>query len=171
MRRGGHAPGRPVTAGRPGPDYISLPGPECEVRRPGARRAPRLTDGSDASPLWRAELALRRAQLAGDVAVLDRLVDDALVFTGPDGAVYGKADDLDAHRAGWVRIVRLVPSEERVQRFGDVAVVSVRMEMAGTFRGAAFAGSFRYTRVWCRRAEGWRVVAGHVSAVATAGEA
>lgn len=111
------------------------------------------------------ELALRRAQLAGDVSALERLVDDALVFTGPDGAVYGKQDDLEAHRRGLVRITRLEPSEERVQRFGSIAVVSVRMEMSGTFRDVPFAGPFRYTRVWCARPGGWRIVAGHVSAV------
>ena len=112
------------------------------------------------------EAALRQAQLAGDVAALDRLVDDALVFTGPDGAVYEKSDDLDAHRNGWVRITRLDPSEERTQRFGSVAVISVRMEMAGIFRGAPFAGPFRYTRVWREQSNGsWRVVAGHVSPV------
>ena len=116
-------------------------------------------------PLLAAEAALRRAQLAGDAAALERLVDDALVFTGPDGLLYGKQDDLAAHREGWVRITRLEPSEERVQRLGPVAVVSVRMEMAGTFRGTPFAGPFRYTRVWCERPDGWRVVAGHVSAV------
>jgi len=93
-------------------------------------------------------------------------VDDALVFTGPDGAVYGKQDDLDAHRRGLIRITRLDPSEERIQRFGQIAVVSVRMEMSGTFQGAAFAGPFRYTRVWRAEREGWRIVAGHVSAVA-----
>jgi ketosteroid isomerase-like protein len=119
----------------------------------------------DPDPLLAAEEALRRAQLTGDAAALARLVDDALVFTGPDGLLYGKQDDLAAHREGWVRITRLEPSEERVQRLGPVAVVSVRMEMAGTFRGAPFAGPFRYTRVWCERPEGWRVVAGHVSAV------
>jgi ketosteroid isomerase-like protein len=108
---------------------------------------------------------LRRAQLTGDVAALDRLVDDALVFTGPDGAVYGKADDLDAHRQGWVRITSLDPSEERIQRFGSIAVVSVRMEMAGAFKGTPFAGPFRYTRVWREGPDGWRIVAGHVSAV------
>lgn len=119
----------------------------------------------DAS-LRAAEDALRRAQLAGDADALDRLVDDALVFTGPDGLLYGKADDLAAHREGWVRITHLVPSEERVIALGDgVAVLSVRMEMAGTFRGAPFAGPMRYTRVWRATADGWRVVAGHVSAV------
>lgn len=119
---------------------------------------------SDAS-LHSCETALRRAQLAGDVQELDRLVDDALVFTGPNGAVYGKQDDLEAHRRGVIRITRLDPSEERIQRFGHIAVVSVRMEMSGTFEGAIFAGPFRYTRVWRAHADGWRIVAGHVSAV------
>src|SRR4030081_256766 len=121
-------------------------------------------DASEAS-LHECESALRQAQLAGDVRELDRLVDDALVFTGPNGAVYGKKDDLDAHRRGLVRITRLEPSEERIQRFGNIAVVSVRMEMSGTFEGETFAGPFRYTRVWRARADGWRIVAGHVSAV------
>jgi Domain of unknown function (DUF4440) len=124
----------------------------------------RTADDSD-EMLRVCETDLRRAQLASDVAVLDRLLDDELVFTGPDGAVYGKADDLDAHRHGWIRITRLVPSEDRIQRFRDLAVVSVRMEMAGTFRDTSFAGPFRYTRVWCARPDGWRVVAGHVSAI------
>ena len=116
--------------------------------------------------LLECEAALRRAQVASDVAEIDRLVDEELVFTGPDGALYSKADDLEAHRTGMVRIARLEPSEERVQRFGSIAVISVRMDMAGSFRGEPFAGPFRYTRVWCARPEGWRVVAGHVSAVA-----
>jgi ketosteroid isomerase-like protein len=119
---------------------------------------------SDAS-LHASEAALRKAQLTSDVQELDRLVDDALVFTGPNGAVYGKQDDLDAHRRGLIRITRLEPSEERVQRFGHIAVVSVRMEMSGTFEGAAFSGPFRYTRVWRAKENGWRIVAGHVSAV------
>ena len=127
-----------------------------------------MADQPSATPdsLLASEYALRRAQLSSDVAALDRLVDDALVFTAPNGAVIGKSDDLDAHRSGSVRITRLDPSEERVQRFGNIGVVSVRMEMAGTFYGVAFAGPFRYTRVWCERQDGWRIVAGHVSAVA-----
>lgn len=114
------------------------------------------------------EAALRRAQLAGDVAELDRLLDDELVFTGPDGGLYSKADDLDAYRAGMVSITQLDASDERVQRFGDIAVVSVRMDMSGSFMGAPFSGPFRYTRVWCARPDGWRIVAGHVSAVGRA---
>lgn len=111
------------------------------------------------------EHALRTAQLAGDIVALSALIDDELVFTGPDGLLYHKQDDLNAHRSGAIRITRLEPSEEHLQEFGDVAVVSVRMEMAGSFGGVDFAGPFRYTRVWARRGTAWRIVAGHVSAV------
>ena len=109
------------------------------------------------------EEALRQAQLTSNVAELDRLIDPELVFTGPDGLLYSKSDDLAAHREGMIRITRLDASEEHLQIHGIVAVVSVRMEMVGSFRGEAFAGPARYTRVWCERPEGWRVVAGHVS--------
>lgn len=112
-----------------------------------------------------AEAALRRAQLASDADALERLLDEALLLTGPDGALYTRADDLAAHRGGAIRITRLEPREEQVRRFGDVVVVVVRMEMAGAVGGQPFAGAYRYTRVWGERADGWRVVAGHVSAV------
>ena len=120
----------------------------------------------DVSSIRLAESALRQAQLAADVAALDALIDDDLVFTGPDGAVYGKRDDLNAHRSGAIRITQLDPSDERLQDFGSIIVVSVRMEMCGSFNGTPFAGPFRYTRIWRARDDGWRVVAGHVSAVA-----
>jgi ketosteroid isomerase-like protein len=114
-----------------------------------------------------AEAALRRAQLASDAVSLGDLIDDELVFVGPDGLIYGKQDDLAAHRSGAIRITKLEPSDERIQDFGEIAVVSVRMEMSGEFKGSPFAGPVRYTRVWRRSDTGWRVVAGHVSAIAT----
>lgn len=122
-----------------------------------------------ASGFYAAELALRNAQLASDVPMLETLLDDALVFTGPDGAIYGKQDDLEAHHHGIIRITQLDPSDERVQDFGSIVVVSVRMEMRGSFHGTPFGGPFRYTRVWRIHSDGWRVVAGHVSAITAAG--
>jgi hypothetical protein len=89
------------------------------------------------------------------------------MFTGPDGAVYGKAEDLDGHRNGWIKIAHLQPSEERIQQLGSIAVVSVRMDMAGTFKGAPFSGPVRYTRVWAEGPDGWQIVAGHVSPIRT----
>lgn len=53
------------------------------------------------------EERLRQALLKSDVAELDALVDDRLLFVGPDGAVYSENDDLELHRSGAERIARL----------------------------------------------------------------
>jgi ketosteroid isomerase-like protein len=116
------------------------------------------------------EADLRAAQLAADVPTLDRLIADELLFTGPDGQLGTKAQDLEAHGSGLVRFRSHVPEELRVRRVGaDVAVTALRarleVEVAGTLR----RGIYRYTRVWAREGDGtWRVVGGHVSEVPTA---
>jgi uncharacterized protein YndB with AHSA1/START domain len=117
------------------------------------------------STVHAAEQALRSAQLRGDVATLSKLIDDRLLFTGPDGLLYSKGDDLAAHRAGDIRIEQLEPREEHVLELGDIVVVSVRMDMRGSFKGRPFAGPARYTRVWRLTDRGWKVVAGHVSPI------
>mgnify|MGYP003508649752 FL=1 len=68
------------------------------ARREAAAEPPSLPD---------AEASLLAAQLASDVAALDALIADDLVFTGPDGATLGKQDDLTAHRTGATRFLSL----------------------------------------------------------------
>jgi ketosteroid isomerase-like protein len=113
------------------------------------------------------EDALRAAQLASDVAALDALIADELLFTGPDGALATKAQDLAAHRDGVIRFTAHEPEDLRVRRVGaDVAVVALLTRLAVVVAGTPVEGRYRYTRVWAR--EGgipWRIVAGHVSAV------
>ena len=111
---------------------------------------------------------LRTAQLAADVAALDRLISDDLLFAGPDGQLATKAQDLEAHGSGVVRFREHEPEELRVRRVGsDVAVTTLRARLAVDVAGTTQRGTFRYTRVWAReQGEPWRVVGGHVSAVA-----
>lgn len=112
------------------------------------------------------ESELRAAQLRSDIGALDRLIDDALLFTGPDGTLATKAQDLALHRSGAVRFTTHVPSDLQVRILTvDVVAVAVRTRLAGRFHDVDFAGDYCYTRVWARRGEGWRIVAGHVSAV------
>jgi ketosteroid isomerase-like protein len=99
------------------------------------------------------EAALRRAMLSGDVDALDALLADALVFTTRTGAIATKQADLEAHRSGSLQLTVLDPSEERIQRFGDTAIVSVKMRVAGRYVGTAFDGVYRYLRVWIRSLE------------------
>jgi hypothetical protein len=50
--------------------------------------------------------------------------------------------------------------------YGAFAVTVTRVAIAGTFAGAPFTGSLRYTRTWGETAGGWRVVAAHCGLMA-----
>ena len=115
------------------------------------------------------ETRMRSAQLDADVRELDRLISDDLLFTGPDGQIGTKAQDLAAHSAAVVRFHEHEPEELRVRRVGsDVAVTALRARLAVEVNGLIVRGTFRYTRVWAREPDGaWRVVGGHVSEVRT----
>jgi len=113
-----------------------------------------------------AEERLRQAMLASDVSTLDELLAAELVFTNHLGQVLGKQDDLGAHQSGLVQISELTPSERTVQVHSDVAVVAVRVHLAGSYAGTPSEADFRFTRVWARSTGGqWQVVAGHASVV------
>jgi ketosteroid isomerase-like protein len=113
------------------------------------------------------EARLRAAQLSADVTALDELIADELLFTGPDGRLGTKAEDLEAHGSGTIRFRDHQPEELRVRRVGDdVAVAALRVRLAVEVAGTLVQGTYRYTRLWAREGEGaWRVVGGHVSQV------
>lgn len=113
------------------------------------------------------EEQLRSAQLAADVTALDRLISERLLFTGPDGQLGTKAQDLDAHGSGLVRFRSHDPEELHIRRVGeDVAVIALRARLVVEVNGNIISGTYRYTRVWAREgSEPWRVVGGHVSEV------
>lgn len=117
------------------------------------------------------ESELRTAQLQSDVHALEQLIDDALLFTGPDGTLASKRDDLELHRNRVVQFSEHVPSDMQfVVVTDDVVVVALRTRLAGRYHEVDFAGEYRYTRVWARRGDRWCVVAGHVSAITTPDE-
>jgi hypothetical protein len=115
---------------------------------------------SDEVSLRAAEDALQRAQLTSDADALDRLLHPDLTFVGPDGALTGKADDLEVHRTGAIRIDRSEP-EDLVVRINDgVGVTVLTARLKGSYEGQEFDGRMRYTRTWALSEEhGWRVVA------------
>ncbi len=113
------------------------------------------------------EARIRAAQLEADVAALDSLIADELLFAGPDGQLATKAQDLQAHASGAVRFRAHEPEELRIRRVGEhVAVCALRARLAVEMAGTLFRGTYRYTRVWAREDGGaWRVVAGQVSEI------
>lgn len=117
-------------------------------------------------PVFAYEARLVAAQLAGDVQNLDLLLDDALFYTGLTGELGYKKNDLELHRSGHFRITRMQPLQRQSADLGDTVVVNVLMDTAAEIRGVSMNKLLRYTRVWTRRGEHWRLVAAHLSEAA-----
>lgn len=113
-----------------------------------------------------AERRLQAAQLASDVAALDELIDDAARFTGPDGTLLTKADDLRAHASGQQRLSRVDEEDLQVLVAGATGVTWFLGTLAATVDGQPMTARMRYTRTWTTDARGgWRVIAAHATVI------
>lgn len=112
-----------------------------------------------------AERALQAAMRVSDVAALDGLLHPDLLAVAPDGSLVDKAADLESHRSGIFQIADLREEDVRVVVAGDTAVTFVVLDVRGTIAGEDASGLMRYTRTWTRDADGWRVLAAHISPV------
>ena len=117
------------------------------------------------SKIRKLEETLRCAMLHSDVAVLDALIDEELLFVGPDGGIFTKAADLELHRSGEQRLTRAEWREVLVQVHGSTAVAVVKAYLSGVFKGEKFSGLYRYSRTWADQSDGWRIVGGSVLAI------
>jgi len=112
------------------------------------------------------EERLERAMRTSDVLVLDELLADDLLFTNHQGLVVTKQQDLEVHRSGLLKLDSISASDRSIRQLGNVAIVAVRVQLAGRYANDDFEGTFRYTRVWALQGARWRIVAAHASMVA-----
>ena len=112
------------------------------------------------------EARLYAAMQTSNVADLDALIADDLLFAGPTGELATKAMDLELHRTGSTQFHELTPKELEIRVWSDqFALASAKVFLRGTFLGQAFAGDYRYTRIWRNGPLGWQVVGGSVTAM------
>ena len=112
------------------------------------------------------EERLYAAMLASNVDELDALIADDLLFAGPTGELATKEMDLELHRSGGTQFHELTPKELEVRVWSEqFALASAKVFLRGTFLGQAFAGDYRYTRIWRKGQQSWQVVGGSVTAM------
>jgi hypothetical protein len=114
-----------------------------------------------------AEKRLWNAISASDIPVLDALLAPELVFTNHLGQIFGKKDDLAFHASKLFTIKELRTSEQRVHMHKEMAIVTVRVGISGTFAGMAARDDLRFTRIWALSpARKLHMIAGHSCIVA-----
>ncbi|EDM38863.1 hypothetical protein PBAL39_22360 [Pedobacter sp. BAL39] len=109
--------------------------------------------------LLKLEEIMINAIIYSDVAVLDQLLHADLVFVNQMGMVLTKQEDLASHLSGDLNITAVSVSDQRIQFFGDTAVVTVSKFIQGSYLGEAFESNVMFTRVWKKFDQEWLVIA------------
>lgn len=100
----------------------------------------------------------RQAELAGDVAALDRLLSDDYVGITMTGEVNTKSQQINRVRSRALVLTRIELDDIKIKLLGQVAVVTGLARAEGTSDGSPLKGNFRYTRVYLHLPSGaWKV--------------
>lgn len=126
--------------------------------------SPPVLAPDDSAALARLEREWNEAHLRGDATALDHLWAEDLTVAVPEMAPMGKPEALAFARSGRMRFEVYASSDLRYRVFGDAAVVTGQLARTRTLRGRRLEDRWRFTKVYVRRPEGWRVVAFHASA-------
>jgi ketosteroid isomerase-like protein len=100
-----------------------------------------------------------RAMTSADLAALDRLLSDKLVWTHSSAHVDSKQGLLAKIESGESQYLSMRREDERYVISDDAAVASGVVIQAVRLGGVERSLRSRYTNVWFREGDDWRVVA------------
>ena len=111
----------------------------------------------------------RTAQLADDVATMDKLLAEDYFGISVSGQLNNKMQQLERLRDRSLVISRLDVSDVKIKLVGRVAIVTSLAEIEGTNGGEELKGRYRYTRVYKRYPDGsWKITNFEVTRVPNA---
>lgn len=98
------------------------------------------------------------AQLAGDVATMDKMLSEDFIGITMSGQVVTKAQQLNRIRSRGFVVSRLDLEDIKVKRLGEVAIATVRARVEGTNEKKQVDGQYRYTRIYQHLPSGaWKI--------------
>lgn len=127
---------------------------------------PQSTRDSDVHELERLEKVWNEAHEHGDAAALEKLWAEDLEVDVPRMPVMTRADAVSFARSGRMKFLRYSTSDIRVRVYGDAAVVTGRLQRTRLVKGQETSDDWRFTKVYVREAQEWRVVSFHASEAA-----
>lgn len=122
----------------------------------------RPAGGPTAENASAAEQEIARAMANNDPDGITRLLaDDWAVINTSGGVGEGKSIFADGIKSGYLTRKTFEISEPRVRLYGDVALVTTKVQTSGMFRGKPFDVTERQTDVLVWKDGGWKSVLTH----------
>lgn len=130
---------------------------------------PKLTkEDQTKQDLMQLERDIGKANIERDYAFFDRVEADEFIFTGSDGSLLTKKEDLEGLKKPANPDVKLLAydvDEMNVLLYEKSAVVTGRVTTRNQFKGTEVSSQTRFTDVFVFREGRWQIVAGHSSRI------
>jgi ketosteroid isomerase-like protein len=142
-------------------------------RRTTKRRSTKTSSIRKASGSAGAEQALEKkaheyakALTKRDVEALNEIWSTDYTFVNPRGELLGKAQRIANIKSGTTEFQTMSPQKERLHVRGNFAVEVGRIVVEGEYGGQESSGEYRYTTVWIKTRESWRMLANQITLIA-----
>jgi len=113
----------------------------------------------------------RAAQLAGDVATMDKLLAEDYFGISVAGDLNNKTQQLERLQKRMLVFTKIEISDVKIKLVGRVGIVTSLAQIEGSNEGVPMMGSFRYTRVYKRYPDGsWKITNFEVTRIPDKGE-
>ncbi len=99
------------------------------------------------------------AVVKGDWAKLEKETSDDYTLISINGEMSNKAQMVEGFKSGQTKLTKDDVSDMNVRVYGDVAVVTGKVEVEGMMRGKEAKGQAMFTRVYVKKDGHWRSVA------------
>ena len=107
-----------------------------------------------------------QAQVNADRVALDEIYADDFIGIGPSGALRTKKDVLSDFASGNLKFQSITTDGVQIRVYGNAAVETGLSTMKGQDAGKVVPEENRFTRVWIKQGDRWRLVANHYSNLA-----
>jgi ketosteroid isomerase-like protein len=130
-----------------------------------------LSQPNDVADQIRAlDKAQRDAALRGETKVEEQYTASTCFSINPAGTLSTREQTLARMKSGDVKLDAIDVDQEQVEVYGDTAVVTGREHVRGSFKGHSFDSTARYSRVWIRQNNAWKLVLFQETPIAQSGQ-
>ena len=113
----------------------------------------------------RLEARWQHAELTGDTTVMAQMLADDYLGIYGDGTLATRSETLASVRKGTTRFSSIDTFDRKIRVFGSTVVVTSKARVKGVHDGENLSGLYRYTRVYHRHNDVWKIVSFEASTI------
>jgi ketosteroid isomerase-like protein len=130
----------------------------ASVSLPAFAQEKKASNGVEQAVL-KLEQQWEEALLKSDVAALEKIYDDSLIYTHSNGSVDNKSVYVGNIKSGVTKYQSMKRDDIKVSVYGNTALVTCHWEAHVLARGNKIDTNARYLHVYVKQKDGWKMVA------------